>query len=97
MLRWCPVFLLEPKVDFKRCTSVSLTASFRSLNFLQLEFLTAENDDLRKQLRLQEARHALMHREWEQNRESETKQLDDKIELLERANSQLKVKIQTTR
>lgn len=58
---------------------------------MQLDYLTTENEDLRKQLRLQEARHSLLLREWEQQRVAETKQLGDKIELLERANSQLKV------
>lgn len=57
----------------------------------KLDFLTRENEDLRKQLKLQEARHALIQREWEQNRDAETRQLGDKIELLERANSQLKM------
>ncbi|GIY22173.1 28 kDa inner dynein arm light chain, axonemal [Caerostris darwini] len=56
----------------------------------RLDFLTAENEDLRKQLKLQEARHALQ-RDWEQHTAVESKKLGDKIELLERANSQLKM------
>ncbi|KAG8189815.1 hypothetical protein JTE90_026118 [Oedothorax gibbosus] len=57
----------------------------------RLDFLTAENEELRKQLRVQEARYSLMHREWEQHTAVESKKLGDKIELLERANSQLKM------
>ncbi|XP_042905048.1 33 kDa inner dynein arm light chain, axonemal-like isoform X2 [Parasteatoda tepidariorum] len=56
----------------------------------KLEFLTAENEDLRRQLKLLEARHGLLQREWEQCSAVESKKLNDKIELLERANSQLK-------
>ena len=55
--------------------------------------MTTENEDLRKQLKHQEATYALMQREWDQKREAETRELGDKIELLQRANSQLKVKI----
>ncbi|GFS40399.1 28 kDa inner dynein arm light chain, axonemal [Trichonephila inaurata madagascariensis] len=57
----------------------------------RLDFLTAENEDLRKQLQLQEARHALLQRDWEQQTTVDSKKLGDKIELLERANSQLKM------
>ncbi|GFQ72711.1 28 kDa inner dynein arm light chain, axonemal [Trichonephila clavata] len=57
----------------------------------RLDFLTAENEDLRKQLKLQEARHALLQRDWEQQTAVDSKKLGDKIELLERANSQLKM------
>ncbi|KAF8794623.1 axonemal dynein light intermediate polypeptide 1-like isoform X2 [Argiope bruennichi] len=57
----------------------------------RLDFLTAENEEMRKQLKLQEARHALMERDWEQQTAVESKKLGDKIELLERANSQLKM------
>ncbi|XP_054707929.1 33 kDa inner dynein arm light chain, axonemal-like isoform X2 [Uloborus diversus] len=56
----------------------------------KLDFLTSENEDLRKQLKLQEARFALMQREYEQQSAADSKKLGDKIELLERANSQLK-------
>ncbi|GIY22174.1 28 kDa inner dynein arm light chain, axonemal [Caerostris darwini] len=59
----------------------------------RLDFLTAENEDLRKQLKLQEARHALQ-RDWEQHTAVESKKLGDKIELLERANSQLKEQLE---
>ncbi|XP_054707928.1 33 kDa inner dynein arm light chain, axonemal-like isoform X1 [Uloborus diversus] len=57
----------------------------------KLDFLTSENEDLRKQLKLQEARFALMQREYEQQSAADSKKLGDKIELLERANSQLKM------
>lgn len=70
----------------------SIDLFLNRVNSLQLEFLTAENEDLKKHLKLLEAKHNLMEREWEQKREAETKELGDKIELLERANSQLKVK-----
>ncbi|GIY37352.1 28 kDa inner dynein arm light chain, axonemal [Caerostris extrusa] len=70
----------------------ALLSEKRKLDIVErLDFLTAENEDLRKQLKLQEARHALLQRDWEQHTAVESKKLGDKIELLERANSQLKM------
>ncbi|KFM78416.1 Axonemal dynein light intermediate polypeptide 1, partial [Stegodyphus mimosarum] len=69
----------------------ALTSERGKMDIIEkLDFLTAENEDLRRQLKLQEARHELLRKEWERRAEAESKHLGDKIDLLERANSQLK-------